>query len=74
MYSLLGSLHGDTFLQCHVQACPWAAPTTCATSTSATQAMEDAFAYPVPVPHFGLAPVGVAWAPVINGHFIGPYF
>ncbi|KAF4026867.1 hypothetical protein G4228_018855 [Cervus hanglu yarkandensis] len=25
---------------------------------------------PVPMPHFALAPIGVAWAPVINGHFI----
>ncbi|XP_040120913.1 homeobox protein ESX1 [Oryx dammah] len=30
--------------------------------------------YPAPMPHFAVAPVGMAWAPVINGHFIGPYF
>ncbi|KAF3813109.1 hypothetical protein GH733_018947 [Mirounga leonina] len=27
-----------------------------------------------PVPPFALAPVGMAWAPVINGHFAGPIF
>ncbi|XP_008271050.1 homeobox protein ESX1 [Oryctolagus cuniculus] len=27
-----------------------------------------------PIPPFGLAPVGVAWAPIFNGHFAGPIF
>ncbi|XP_047620281.1 homeobox protein ESX1 [Phacochoerus africanus] len=29
---------------------------------------------PPPVAPFALAPVGVAWAPVINGHYAGPIF
>ncbi|XP_007467877.1 PREDICTED: homeobox protein ESX1 [Lipotes vexillifer] len=27
-----------------------------------------------PVPPFAVAPVGIAWGPVINGHFTGPIF
>ncbi|XP_012582518.1 PREDICTED: homeobox protein ESX1 [Condylura cristata] len=27
-----------------------------------------------PVPHYGLTHVGMAWAPIINGHFPGPIF
>ncbi|XP_067579921.1 homeobox protein ESX1 [Pseudorca crassidens] len=27
-----------------------------------------------PVPPFAVAPVGIAWGPVINGHFAGPIF
>ncbi|XP_025287428.1 homeobox protein ESX1 [Canis lupus baileyi] len=29
---------------------------------------------PPPVPPIALAPIGMAWAPVINGHFAGPIF
>ncbi|XP_037368843.1 homeobox protein ESX1 isoform X2 [Talpa occidentalis] len=27
-----------------------------------------------PMPHYDLAPVGMAWTPVVNGHFPGPIF